>query len=516
MCPSTFSCFLALSLSQLANPKTPVFVMPLHTGEVTTVAFAADGKTIASVSHREVKLWDAATGKEIRSIPITGANVYGLAISPDSKTIAVGVSKDVRLFDAETGKEKTILRGGAPFLFRLNFLADGKHLAAAGGQNQAGQQGQILVWDIATGKIVRTLEGHPEAGLNVVGSRDGRLIASCCGATSGIKAGDVRIWEASTGRVLRALTGHANNVYGVALSPDGRRVASASGSRSGAGPGELKVWEVLSGKEIFAVQTHGNTAYNVVFSPDGRRMATCGADKMLRVWDVHGGKEIFGVEAHTTHVFSLAFSPDGKRVVTGGQDRGVKVFELPPAPPRPAPVALKEAQLDAHWQALCGDDAIRASQASWDLTAAGEQAVTHIARHVQPVPGLAAEQKETVAKLLKDLEHRRFTVRDQAARDLQKLGESVLPLLRDALMKKPALDVERKLAELVEALSNPPLTTTYLQERRAIEVLEHCRVPGAKQLLEKLAGGLPGARLTEDARASLERWKANGVAEEKK
>jgi hypothetical protein len=44
-----------------------------------------------------------------------------------------------------------------------------------------------------------------------------------------------------------------------------------------------------------------------------------------------------------------------------------------------------------------------------------------------------------------------------------------------------------------------------LRQARAIEVLEHIAIPGARRLLQKLAGGAPDAHLTRQAKAALER-----------
>src|SRR5438477_642110 len=47
---------------------------------------------------------------------------------------------------------------------------------------------------------------------------------------------------------------------------------------------------------------------------------------------------------------------------------------------------------------------------------------------------------------------------------------------------------------------------------RAIEVLEHIGIAQAQSLLERLAGGLPASRLTQEAKASLQRLHFAGQA----
>jgi hypothetical protein len=44
-----------------------------------------------------------------------------------------------------------------------------------------------------------------------------------------------------------------------------------------------------------------------------------------------------------------------------------------------------------------------------------------------------------------------------------------------------------------------------LQKLRAVEVLEYIGIPEACQLLEELAKGAPTARITQEAKASMER-----------
>jgi WD40 repeat protein len=72
-----------------------------HRGEVTSLAFSPDGKTLASdgayldeynTGQREIKLWDVASGKERFSFSIMGhpGGVSLVAFSPDGKTLASG------------------------------------------------------------------------------------------------------------------------------------------------------------------------------------------------------------------------------------------------------------------------------------------------------------------------------------------------------------------------------------------------------------------------------------------
>ena len=79
-----------------------------HTGDVYSVAWSPNGKTLASGSgDRTVKLWDVATGKLLASLRGHTGAVYTVAWSPDGKTLASGSDdRTVKLWDAAVGKER--------------------------------------------------------------------------------------------------------------------------------------------------------------------------------------------------------------------------------------------------------------------------------------------------------------------------------------------------------------------------------------------------------------------------
>ncbi len=71
-----------------------------------------------------------------------------------------------------------------------------------------------------------------------------------------------------------------------------------------------------------------------------------------------------------------------------------------------------------------------------------------------------------------------------------------------------SLETRRRLAQVLTNLSDR-LSPETLRTIRAITVLEQIGTPEAKAVLETLARGAPGARETEEARASLERLAAH-------
>src|SRR5262249_41083037 len=112
---------------------------PLHTlrgpSPVEGVGISPDGKTIATAgwgvagSPGPLRLWDAATGKEVGTLTGHPAQVSVAAFSPDGTTLATcSHDQTVRLWDVATGAEQAVLRGHTGILFALAFTPDGKSL----------------------------------------------------------------------------------------------------------------------------------------------------------------------------------------------------------------------------------------------------------------------------------------------------------------------------------------------------------------------------------------------------
>src|SRR5262245_33016273 len=71
-----------------------------------SVAFSPDGRWLASGSaDNAVKLWDASSGKLVRSLEGHRDSVRSVAFSPDGRWLASGSNDDaVRLWDASSGE----------------------------------------------------------------------------------------------------------------------------------------------------------------------------------------------------------------------------------------------------------------------------------------------------------------------------------------------------------------------------------------------------------------------------
>src|SRR5439155_16005636 len=99
---------------------------PVHPGRVWQVAFAPDGRTLATTSDGDskVRIWDVATGLPRRAFSFDVVALFGMtvAFSPDGKRIAVGGSSKTSGRKSRTSDGDIIgiwdINGGDPLIIR--------------------------------------------------------------------------------------------------------------------------------------------------------------------------------------------------------------------------------------------------------------------------------------------------------------------------------------------------------------------------------------------------------------
>jgi WD40 repeat protein len=278
---------------------------------ISSIAYSPDGKMIASGGEKNVKLWDARTGRLLATLEGHWDGVRTVAFSPDGKTIASGSQATIRLWEATTGSLRAEWQTLPGNLSSLAFSPDGRTLAVGNGNFDKGNP--VELWDVASGRQRAKLLGHASNVYSAAYSPDGRVIVS------GSDDKTVKLWDAVSGRLLSTI-GHSGRVYAVAFSPDGKTFASGGEDKI------VRLWEASSGRLLLSLRAHSDSIYSLAFNRNGKFLGSGGADRTIRLWEPDSGRLLETLVPRAGR--PLAFSPDGRMLASGATDGTVFQWEL--------------------------------------------------------------------------------------------------------------------------------------------------------------------------------------------
>jgi RNA polymerase sigma factor (sigma-70 family) len=289
-------------------------------GGIRTLAFSPDGAILAGGGDDgRVRLWDVATGKVQRTLPANGRRIRSVDFAPDGRILAAAGAA-VRLVDPATGQEK----------LHIDRQASGLHFSADGHTLTGAVDGAIYRWDTATGKALTPEAAGDSAVDQILPTPDGRRIITRD------QAGLAHFWDMATGRHLRRL--EVAEQRNIALSPDGRFLAwsaadptvkfkdpeHANWTHEGS---RIRLLDLAADRAVERFAGFEGEAHDLTFTADSETLVAVDHNNgTVWIWDAASGKQrrtfrvVRGEEKKRLFfTWVSALSPDGRTLAVGYQ-----------------------------------------------------------------------------------------------------------------------------------------------------------------------------------------------------
>jgi WD40 repeat protein/DNA-binding SARP family transcriptional activator/tRNA A-37 threonylcarbamoyl transferase component Bud32 len=258
---------------------------PGHDGDITDVAFSADGSMLATTGvDGFLKVWDPSDGALLTEVSGDG-EARGPSFSHDGELAAAAWPDDGSVQIVSTSTDRVVRTFGDLLGANATSLGPGGARIAVSTVRLGYRDwlSQVYLVDVASSERLRVEKlpsDDPPEIADVAWSPDGDLVAAGANA-------NLMIWEAATGELLYRLSGHTRFITSVDWQPDPSRRVLVSGGEDGT----ARVWrigEAVATETMSLSSSEMTNVTGVAFSLDGTRVMT-GNDLTspgIKIWDV--------------------------------------------------------------------------------------------------------------------------------------------------------------------------------------------------------------------------------------
>lgn len=316
--------FFFLIVLQLISQQDvlKIIVQSGHYAPVMTVDYSPDGKLIITGSEdKTLKLWEAATGREIRTFNGHTKSVTGVKFSPNGKKIVSSsyFENIAIVWDVATGEQLITIKDSLDAIRNAIFNPNGDNNQVLTG----GHETNAILWDIKTGKKVQEYHQKPSTCYQCIPSlqfnKDGSKLITGSGDRTTI------LWDVASADTIHTYQFTAGSCSSckssAALSSNEKYIATGESS------GKLNLLEANSGKVIYEL-VEDEDYKSVQFSLDNKYIAAIlGYYGVLKVWEVETGKEVLSVK-NKKGIKAVAFSSNSKNIAVANTNGTASIWNI--------------------------------------------------------------------------------------------------------------------------------------------------------------------------------------------
>lgn len=428
--------------SYAQNYKLETVVQKGHFSSVQSVAVDSRGALLASGSRdKTAKIWDVATGKEIRTFIGHESTVNGVSFSRDSKFLLTSSDDgSAKIWEVNTGKVIFTTPKDEKKVTAAVFSPDEKFVVTAG------YSYELRIWNIKDGTLYRKLQVDSDMGsgygISLNFSGDGRYLVvgednksasvydassfellykikpekgwcGGCGTYTGTSSAYIfrqshndplYVHDIKTGKPVLSFSEVFDRLSGVQVSEDEKTVLAGDDKH-------VYIYDITSGnlrKKL--VVSEGPRINRIVLGSDNRTVFAASDDNIITQWDIESGKQmmVFSGLIQSDTSRNLGYDPnnywesfiskclrlknpvlllaDGKKLIKGKTGNDVKIWDIPTGSPKDVfsghkkPVVALELSADGT-RLVTGD--VGGTVAIWDIE--NQKKLAELSGHREPV-----------------------------------------------------------------------------------------------------------------------------------
>ncbi|MBR4838080.1 MAG: TIR domain-containing protein [Bacteroidales bacterium] len=355
------------------NEKTKTITTETYPDKIK---FSPDGNYIISTHGSCVKIWDAETGRDIKTVnhvsnnalfspdgksvlsysnynmminsvnscdnkilsgiddPAPNYPIDKYAISTDKKLISYMREGKIRILNTESCVETHVLNEKNENLCPKAFSPDGEEVIYYSFDENVPRcwffktTDSVDYFDLKSDDSVKTVKSEFNFRTNfdyrekskIVSLRFNHDGSKFVSTSFDVNENRVSVWDAKTNTEIMAIMENTP-VRMTVFSPDGKQICYIKMT-------DIKVVDSDTGDEKFLLKGHSSGINHVVYNQDGSLIASVSMDKTIKIWDAFTGKEVKTMVGHSDFVNFIDFSSDGKYVVTASDDKTVRIWDL--------------------------------------------------------------------------------------------------------------------------------------------------------------------------------------------
>ncbi len=243
--------------------------------------------------------------------------VIAVAISPDSNYVATGSrDKSAKLWELASGREVRSFLGHEASVNSIDFSRDGKYLITSSGDKS------VRIWETSTGKEIFKLEPDNERLTDVALSNDDKFFVT------GGYGDSARVYDFQTKKILARIPVNPDKGRGygisIAISPDNKWIGFGEDNRV------ATVYRTTDWQQVYKFEFTegwcGGCYTSLVFSPDKKNFFMGSHNGPVKKYNLQNGQLVHQLNDKVEELRALAISQDGKKLVVAN-DKLIKIYD---------------------------------------------------------------------------------------------------------------------------------------------------------------------------------------------